>query len=72
MKKIIEGWIAKNKEPNEVIFCPGEDIPSRMTTYWFCGFTWSYCSLPNESFPELKFEDDPIKVEVTFEYDDTK
>jgi hypothetical protein len=55
MKKTIGCWIVKNKKPNEVIFCPGEYISSIMATYWFCGFIWSYCSLPNESFPELKF-----------------
>lgn len=67
MKREIDGWIARNKEDDEVIFCPGPDAPTRMHNYWFCGFTWSYCTLPRESFDDVKWENEPIKVKAIFE-----
>lgn len=71
MKYETEGWIARNQDPDEVIFCPGDEPPTRMPGgYWLCGFTWSYCVLPRKKFPNIKWEDEPRKVRVTFEETD--
>ena len=61
------GWIARNSKEyyNQLLLIPGEEPPSRMTTYWLAGFTWGYTVIPNEAYPELKWEDEPIKVEFT-------
>lgn len=59
----IKGWIARNKEYNELIFIPGEEPPTRMETYWFCGFTWGYTKI-EDVFPELTWYDEPIEVEL--------
>ena len=67
MKVEIKGWVARNQEPDEIIFCPGEEPPTRMVSYWFCGFTWSYCTLPRNEFKDIRWEDEPVKVKVTFE-----
>lgn len=60
------GWVARNSEAyyNELILVPGEEPPSRMATYWLAGFTWGYTVIPNEAYPELKWEDEPVKVEI--------
>jgi len=60
------GWIARNKEPDELIFCPGEEPPIRMACYWLCGFTWSYCQIPNIC-PDITWESEPVKVKLKVE-----
>ena len=59
----IEGWIARNKEPDELCFFPGEEPPTRMVDYWFAGFAWSYTKI-QDTLPELTWEDEPLKVEL--------
>lgn len=59
----IEGWIARNKEPDELCFFPGNEPPVRMDTYWFAGFAWSYTKI-QDVLPELTWEDEPLKVEL--------
>lgn len=65
MHKFI-GWVARNSKEynNELILIPGEEPPVRMASYWLAGFTWSYTVIPNEAYPDLKWEDEPIKVEI--------
>ena len=36
----INGWVARNKELNELIFVPGNEQPTRMKTYWMPCFIW--------------------------------
>ena len=66
------GWVARNSksEGGRLIFVPGEEPPTRMATYWFAGFTWGYTVIPDEAFPELKWEDEPKKVRVIFVEED--
>lgn len=69
-KVTIEGWIARDMEPDNV--CDGTDLwlyphkPNRCVG----NFTDSegYCmSLPTELFPSQRWEDEPRKVKVTIE-----
>ena len=59
----IHGWVARNKEPDELIFAPGDEKPIRMATYWFCGFTWSYVVI-KDIFPKITWESEPVEVEL--------
>jgi len=65
-KKELTGWIARNKDNNQLILCPGEEAPTRMASYWLCGFTWSYCIIP-DIFPEITWKSNPKKVKLTIE-----
>ena len=65
-EKELIGWIARNKDYNELIFCPGEEPPKRMVSYWLCGFTWSYCTIP-DIYPEITWESEPVKVKFKVE-----
>lgn len=60
----IEGWLARNKEHNELIFVPGPEPPTRMHSYWFAGFTWGYCVIHSKAFPDITWESEPRKVEL--------
>lgn len=62
-RKKINGWIARNKEDNALIFVPGDEPPTRMSTYWIAGFTWGYTKI-DDVFPDLKWEDEPIECEI--------
>lgn len=66
------GWVARNSKEygNGLVFVPGDEPPTRMATYWFAGFTWGYTVIPDEAFPELKWEDEPKKVRVIFVEED--
>ena len=59
----IHGYVARNKEPNELIFIPGDEPPTRMYNYWFCGFTWSYTVIP-DVYPEISWESEPVEIEL--------
>ena len=60
----IKGWVARNKEDNALIFVPGDEPPTRMSTYWFTGFAWGYTNI-DDVFPDLKWEDEPLECEMT-------
>ena len=62
----VKGWVARCSEDyyNDLylfIYNP----PTRMATYWFGGFAWDSMKLPKEMFPDLKWEDEPVPVEIT-------
>lgn len=59
----IKGWIARNKEGNELCFFPGDEPPTRLATYWFAGFSWSYTKI-QDIFPDITWESEPVKVEL--------
>lgn len=59
----IKGWIARNKEGNELCFFPGDEPPIRLATYWFAGFSWSYTKI-QDVFPNITWESEPVKVEL--------
>lgn len=60
----IKGWLARNKEDNGLIFVPGDEPPTRMSTYWLAGFTCGYTKI-DDVFPDLKWEDEPLECEMT-------
>ena len=58
------GWVARNSREyyNDLILFIGENPPHRMMTYWSgCGNV-GYIVLTRELFPELRWEDEPMKV----------
>lgn len=63
LSRKIKGWLARNKEDNGLIFVPGDEPPTRMSTYWLAGFTWGYTKI-DDVFPDLKWEDEPIECEI--------
>lgn len=71
----IKGWVARDKEADELILVLGKEKPSRMETYWFAGFSWGYTPIHDDIFPELTWESEPVEVELTikrYERDITK
>lgn len=63
---VIEGWIARNSKEfnNQLIFVPGDEPPCRMAKYWLAGFAWGYTVIPDDTYPDLKWEDEPQKVKL--------
>lgn len=59
---VIEGYVARDKDDNLWLY---EEYPVRMGNYWLNdNFIMSF-PIPNKMFPNLKWEDEPIKVELT-------
>lgn len=57
---IIEGYVARDESNDLWLY---EKYPVRMGNYWLNDNF--IMSIPNELFPNLKWEDEPIKVELT-------
>ena len=71
MKEVIEGWIARDQEPDE-FSSKGTDLFLYLYKPIRCVGNFiddgGYCmSLPRELFPEQKWEDEPKKVKITIE-----
>lgn len=58
---VIEGYMARDKYPYLWIY---EEKPIRRRDIWE-SINGDYYELPNKLFPNLKWEDEPIKVELT-------
>ena len=63
LSRKIKGWLARNKEDHALIFVPGDEPPTRMSTYWLSGFIWGYTAI-DDVFPDLKWEDEPLECEI--------
>ena len=63
------GWVARNSKEyqNTLYLFSGDTPPSRMMTYWLGCFAWDSMEMPNELFPNLKWEDEPLKVQITLD-----
>lgn len=70
MKEVIEGWIARDQEPNDMI--DGTDLwlfpdkPVRVVGN-FIDSSGCCMSLPSSLFPSQRWEDEPQKVIITIE-----
>lgn len=70
IKKIIDGWIARDQEPDD--FCEGTDLWLYPYKPYRCVGNFidskGHCmSLPTELFPSQRWEDEPRKVSITIE-----
>lgn len=75
MKEQIEGWVARDGDNNGFLTC-FNTIPIRMPKrflrkqrkVWLCSKECtSWVGVPRNLFPNLKWEDEPIKVKITYE-----
>lgn len=60
----IEGWIARDKDDDAICLFGKE--PERLD----CGIWHTFATgiiLPTDSFPDIKWEDEPLKVKLTIE-----
>ena len=61
MKEAVEGWVARDKNGRITLY---EDKPYRDGDKWR-GCSWKSSLIYDRFFPNLKWEDEPIKVKVT-------
>lgn len=57
---VIEGYVARDESNDLWLY---EEYPVRMGNYWLNDNF--IMSIPNKMFPNLKWEDEPIKAELT-------
>lgn len=57
----IKGWVARDKDNDVYVYLTQ---PSRFKEQWVCGGD-VWVKIPHTDFPELKWEDEPIEVELT-------
>ena len=60
-----KGWVAKDYDGTVRLFflCKPQRIDNERYKYWYGGSNASK-QLSNDSFPSLKWEDDPIEVTI--------
>lgn len=65
-KVTTKGWVAKDYNGAIRLFflCKPQRIDDKRYRYWYGGPNASK-QLPNDSFPDLKWEDEPIEVELS-------
>jgi hypothetical protein len=65
----VRGWVARcSEEYNNDLYLfmdYNSEHPHRMATYWLPAFAWDSMKLPKDMFPDLKWEDEPVLVEIT-------
>lgn len=61
-----KGWVARDHDGNLRLFflCKPQRIDEKRYKYWFGGSNASK-GLPSSDFPNLKWEDEPLEVELT-------
>ena len=70
----VKGWVARNEGDDQLLF---GDKPKRgnrrdhTEDYWILSnkvpVDYNVWSLPSEMFPDIKWEDEPVEVEITIE-----
>lgn len=57
----IKGWVARDKDGQISCYC---DKPYRSHYCWYSFPRYEVWILPDELYPDLKWEDEPIEVEL--------
>ena len=58
-------WMARDKDNAQRALCVGHYKPKRGSSIWVD--FGAHMVLPREKFPNVKWEDGPVKVKVTIE-----
>ena len=62
METKITGYVARNKTDDLYFYF---QKPEKLLNIWYLWNSRKYFILPKTDFPNLKWEDEPLKVEIT-------
>lgn len=66
-KETIQAWIARDEDGRLCHYSekPGRILLINANSYWDCSEDAVCCDLPEKMFPEITWDDEPRKVEIS-------